>query len=160
METERRHSRSVIEFLLVFGVTFGAAAVGAQYSPGPWYEELIRPPLVPPNWVFGPVWSALYTMMAVSALIVIRQREHPDRVRALGINAIQLFLNAVWSWLYFGEHRIGLALVDIVLLWLAILLTLVLFWRVKPIAGMLLIPYLAWVSFATYLNTGFFLLNR
>jgi len=146
----------------------GAAFVGAQFTPGPWYQSLRRPPLAPPNWIFGPVWSVLYLAIAVAAFLVWRSPERggtgtgtTTAVRlGLGLWATQLALNALWSYLFFGLERPGVALVEIVLLLATIIATAVVFFSVSRAAGLLFVPYIAWVSFATYLNAGFWWLNR
>ncbi|MCX7963914.1 MAG: tryptophan-rich sensory protein [Candidatus Sumerlaea chitinivorans] len=138
-------------------LTWGAAAVGAVASPGEWYQTLRRPALTPPSWVFGPVWTLLYTMMAIAAWLVWRQtgwKSWPP-----GLFLVQLLFNMAWSPLFFGMHRPDLALLDIVALWIAIVATMVSFFRVVPLAGWLFAPYLAWVSFAMYLNYQFWQLN-
>lgn len=143
--------------LLVFlALTFGAAVVGSQFGPGPWFEALQKPDWNPPNWVFAPVWTALYAMMAVAAWLVWRGG---GRRGPIVLFLLQLALNAAWSWLFFGLHRPDLALADIVLLWLAIVATLVAFARVSGGAAALMVPYLAWVSFATVLNASIWRLN-
>lgn len=142
-------------FLLV---CFAVAASGAAFSPDEWYRSLNRPPLTPPGWLFGPVWTALYIMMAVSGWLVW-DRGAAEKRSAMTAYAIQLALNAGWSALFFGLHRPGLALLEICLLWIAIATTA---WRFRPhspTAAVLLLPYLGWVSFATYLNLGFWWLN-
>lgn len=133
------------------------AAVGIQ--PGEWYNQLNRPSWTPPNWVFGPVWTALYLMMGIAAWIIWLQPAGAPRRQALAAFFVQLVFNAAWTPLFFGLKMPGLALVDIVLMWLAIAITIILFWRIRPAAGMLLVPYLAWVSYATTLNAGFWYLN-
>jgi len=147
-------------FAVCLLLTFGAAAIGAQFQPGPWYAQLNRPPLTPPNWIFGPVWTALYFMMGVAAAIVWAKSGWQDARLPLGLYCGQLALNCLWSALFFGMQRPGLALVDIVILWLAILATIAAFSRHSRLAAGMLVPYLAWVSFATYLNAGFWWLNR
>ncbi len=142
-------------FLLL---TMAAAATGAFFPPGGWYTTLTRPPLNPPAWVFGPVWSMLYLAMAVAAWRV--WRTGPGRSLPLVFWGVQLGLNALWSALFFGAHRMGLALVEILLLWAAIAVTTLLFFRAQSGAGWLMVPYLLWVSFAAYLNAGYWYLNR
>jgi translocator protein len=139
-----------------------AAAGGAVTFPSveTWYAELEKPPFNPPDWVFGPVWIALYLMMAVAAWRVWRRRVDPGAWRALGAWALQLALNLWWSFIFFGAHRIGAALAEIVVLFAAIVLTLVLFWRIERLAGALLVPYAAWVAFAAVLNASLWWLNR
>jgi tryptophan-rich sensory protein len=125
-----------------------------------WYATLVRPELAPPNWVFGPVWTTLYTLMGVAAWLVSRA-EVAVRLRRLAYAAfgVQLVLNATWSFVFFGAEAIGPALGVIVVLLGAILVTLAFFHRVDWRAGTLLVPYLAWVAFATYLNYRFWVLN-
>jgi tryptophan-rich sensory protein len=125
-----------------------------------WYPLLIKPFFAPPNWLFGPVWTILYTMMAIAAFLVWRKGwKHPCVPKALGWYALQLFINGCWSVVFFGGHSPELALVDILLLISAIIITMRYFFRIDRRAGWLLVPYLAWVSFATLLNAGIVWLN-
>lgn len=150
--------RSVMA-LSVFALLVAAAALfGAQFEPGAWYEALRKPPLTPPNWVFGPVWSVLYLTIAVAGWLIWRARR--NRVTALALWGVQLALNAAWSFLFFGLHRQGLALLEIGTLLVFIVATAVVFFRVRPLAGALFAPYAAWVVFASYLNAGLWHLNR
>lgn len=153
-------TRSAVGLILWCAVTFGAAAAGAQFMPGAWYASLVKPSWTPPPFVFGPVWTVLYTLMAIAAWLVWRRAGFGGARAALTAFGVQLALNALWSYLFFGLHKPGLALLEIAALWMAILLTLVLFWRVDRSAGALLIPYLAWVSVATSLNAVLWWLNR
>ena len=122
-----------------------------------WYPTLNKPPFNPPNWVFGPVWTLLYVMMASAAW---RAWQKGAKVNgALGWFYVQLALNFQWTFLFFGAHSIGLALVEIVLLWASIAVTGLKFWKLDKAAGWLMAPYLAWVSFATLLNASFWWLN-
>ena len=125
-----------------------------------WYPTLVKPSFNPPAWVFGPVWTVLYLMMGVAAFLVWRQGISADGVRvALVVFVVQLALNGLWSILFFGMQSPGWALVEIVVLWLAIGVTIRLFWVVVPAAGALLLPYLAWVSFAAVLNFTIWQIN-
>lgn len=126
-----------------------------------WYPTLVSPPGTPPNWLFGPVWTALYVLIAVSAWLVWRQATGggPRGYAALRLWGWQLGLNALWTPAFFGLHILGLALAMIVLLLGAIALTIRAFARIDRIAAVLLLPYAAWVFFATYLNAGFWWLN-
>jgi len=135
---------------------FGAAAVGARFRPGAWYAALRKPAWNPPDWIFAPVWSVLYVLMAAAAWSVWRQAGVAPQ---LGLFLLQLALNAAWTWLFFGLRRPGLALAEIAVLWLAIAATVVAFWSVRPLAGWLLIPYLAWVTFAGALNAALWRYN-
>jgi translocator protein len=121
-----------------------------------WYAGLAKPPWTPPDWVFGPVWSALYLSIAVAAWLVWRKG---DARLPLVLFTFQLVFNAAWSWLFFGLHSPGIAFVDIVLLWAAIVATTIAFWSRSLVAGILFVPYLAWVSFATVLNFAIWRLN-
>ena len=140
-------------------VTFTAAWIDSRFQPGEWYTGLVKPALTPPAWVFGPVWTLLYAMMATAAWLVWRRYGLANAIGPLGLFLGQLALNALWSFLFFGLQRPGLALLDIAALWLAILASLIAFWRLHPPAGFLLLPYLLWVSFATYLNFQLWRLN-
>ena len=152
---------SGVDNLLALGgwlvLCLGAASVGARFRPGTWYAALRKPAWTPPDRLFAPVWTVLYAMMAVAAWLVWRET---GLSREIGLFVLQLALNAAWTWLFFGLKRPGLALVDLVLLWLAILLTQVAFEHVRPLAGWLLLPYLAWVTFAAALNVALWRLNR
>lgn len=151
----------LLAFLLVpllVGAGSGFVTAGAVRE---WYPSLVRPSFAPPSWVFGPVWTALYLMMGLAAWLVWRKAGSDPAGRvALGLFALQLVLNGLWSLLFFGLRAPGLALVEIVVLWVAIAATLRGFWRIDAAAGWLLVPYLAWVTFATALNAGFWWLNR
>lgn len=142
-------------------LAFAAAAVGAVASAdaATFYAQLVKPSWAPPAWVFGPVWSVLYALMGVAAWLVWRRAGAPGRRTALALFFVQLALNGAWSWLFFGRHAIGAALVEIVLLLLAILATTVAFHRISRPAGWLLAPYLAWVTFASALTFAIWRLN-
>lgn len=128
-------------------------------SVGTWYAGLAKPAFNPPNWGFGPVWTALYLMLAVAGWRVWRRRGAGGVRLALGALALQLALNLGWSFLFFGARLIGAALAEIALLLAAILATAVLFWRIDRVAGALFVPYAAWVAFATVLNAALWRLN-
>ena len=138
---------------------FTPALLGARFMPGEWYAALDKPPWNPPGWIFGPVWSALYTMMAVAAWLVWKRGGFAVQRRPLGWFLAQLMLNAAWTPLFFGLHRPDLAFAEILLLWLAIGATIAAFWRVHRGAAWLLVPYLVWVSFAAVLNGTLWKLN-
>ena len=127
--------------------------------PGEWYASLNKPSWNPPAWIFGPVWTLLYTMMAVAAWLVWRRGGFAVHRKPLACFLVQLALNAAWTPLFFGLHQPGWAFAEIVLLWLAIVATLAAFWRVHRPAAWLLVPYLAWVSFATFLNFTLWQMN-
>lgn len=138
---------------------FAAASPGALWPPGEWYAALQKPSWNPPGWIFGPVWSALYTLMAVAAWLVWRRGGFAAQGRPLGAFLAQLALNALWTPLFFGLHQPGVAFAEILLLGLAIAWTIGLFWRVQRAAAWLLAPYLAWVGFAAVLNGTLWRLN-
>ena len=159
----RNDSRVSVALALVswLAICFLVAAVGAAASlqAENFYAELVRPDWAPPGAVFGPVWSALYTMMAVAAWLVWQRRELPLAKIGLAVFLVQLTLNALWSWLFFGWRQGALSFLDIAVLWALIVVTLVCFWRIRPVAGLLLVPYLVWVTFASALNFQIWQLN-
>jgi len=125
-----------------------------------WYETLNKPSFNPPNWIFGPVWTTLYFLMGVSLFLIWKQPANKERTRAIQVFIIQLVLNFCWSFLFFYYHQIGLALVEIILLWLSIAVMILLFFRIKPLAAYINIPYFFWVTFASVLNAAYYFLNR
>lgn len=146
---------SLLPFLFLVAL---AAGFGACFQPGAWYEALRKPPLNPPGWVFGPVWTVLYVAMAVAAWRVWRAQPGPSATLALW--GAQLALNALWSWLFFGLERPGLALLDIAALLALLVFTTFALFAVDRTAGWLFVPYVTWVAFASYLNVGLWILNR
>jgi tryptophan-rich sensory protein len=135
-----------------------AALIGSAFQPSDWYAALRKPPLTPPNWIFGPVWSFLYLCIAVAAWLVWRARR--GATTPLALWASQLLLNGLWSLLFFGLHRPGLALLELAILLALVVATTAAFFRVRSLAGALLVPYVLWVGFAIYLNAGIWYLNR
>jgi tryptophan-rich sensory protein len=136
----------------------GALTMGNAISE--WYVTLVRPELAPPNWVFGPVWTLLYLLMGIALYLVWRKGLVTKGVRlAISLFVFQLVLNTLWSYLFFGLHDPRAAFIEIVLLWSAIVATIIVFARVSRTAAWLLAPYIAWVSFAAYLNYSFWMLN-
>ena len=133
-------------------LSLAAAAVGGRFRPDPWYAGLSKSGLTPPPVVFPIVWSLLYAFMAVAAWWVWREAAFVGAAAALGLYLAQLLCNAAWSWLFFGLKRPALAFADIVLLWCLLLATVVAFFQHSSFAGGLLLPYLAWVTLAAYLN--------
>ena len=140
-------------------LTFSASATAVFVSTGGWYAELAKPAWNPPGWVFGPVWTVLYAMMAVAAWRVWLHGGWAKQKAALGLFVVQWALNALWTPLFFGLQQPGWALAEILVLLAAILATLRAFWRVDRSAGLLLLPYAAWVAFATVLNWAIWRLN-
>lgn len=142
---------------------FAVAGVSGTWTanevPG-WYRTLARPAIAPPNWVFGPVWTLLYALMAVAAWRVTLEGSSGIRTWGLALFVVQLGLNFAWSLIFFRQHAIGAALVEVVALWAAIGATTLVFGRVTPLAAWLMAPYWAWVTFASILNWAFWRLNR
>ena len=140
----------------LFATPFVVAAIGSRFTVanlGGWYRRLDKPSWNPPNWVFGPVWTTLYLLMGLAAVRVWRARSPRADVRpALALFGLQLGLNLAWSWLFFDRRRVDLALADIAALDVALVGTTIAFGRVRTDAGLLLVPYLAWSTFATVLN--------
>ena len=145
---------------LVLCVGIGAlgGAATAQ-SVGTWYQGLAKPPFNPPDWVFAPVWTALYVLIAVSGWRVWRLRGFGGARVAMAAYALQLALNLAWSFLFFGQRMIGAALLEIAVLLVAIVTNVVLFWRIDRPAGGFLVPYAAWVAFAGLLNLELWRIN-
>jgi len=150
----------VIVLIAWVGLCFLTAWVGSRFTPGESYLQLQKPSWTPPGYLFGPVWSILYLSMGVAAWLVWRRAGISGAKLALSLFIVQLILNGAWSWIFFGLHRTGLAFAEIVVLWGMILLTLLAFWRVSVTAGVLFVPYLAWVSFAAVLNYTIWQLNK
>ena len=155
-----RDIAGLIGFLaLCFAVSIAGAVVTAS-SVGTWYTTLHKPAFNPPNWIFAPVWTVLFVMMAVAAWQVWRQRGWRNAKAAMLLFLVQLVLNFAWTYLFFGQRAIGVALVEIVILLAAILATMRAFWMRDRVAGLLMIPYAGWVSFATLLNAAIWQLNQ
>ena len=125
-----------------------------------WYATLNQPSFNPPNWIFGPVWTTLYIIMGISFFLIWKLESGKERNQAIVIFLVQLLLNFGWSFCFFYFKMIGLALIEILLLWSTIFLMLTRFYKLKPLAAYLNIPYLLWVTYATVLNAAYFYLNR
>jgi benzodiazapine receptor len=139
--------------IAVVAVSVLGGLATADAIPG-WYATLAKPSWTPPNWVFGPAWTTLYVLMAVAAWLVWRRRRLVEVRGALLAWWVQLALNLLWTMLFFGLRQPVWGLIEIVALWIAIAITIALFHRVRPLAALLLVPYIAWVSFAISLNAG------
>lgn len=124
-----------------------------------WYTTLAKPAFNPPNWVFGPVWTTLFALMGISLYLVWLRAEKPQFKTALAIFSPQLTLNVLWSFIFFGWHQPGLAFAEILVLWVAIAATISIFYKISRLAAWLMIPYLAWVTFAAILNFAIWQLN-
>ena len=149
-------------FVVILVICFAAAGLGSiATTPNipTWYATLTKPSWNPPNWLFGPVWTVLYICMAVAAWLVWRQGGLFQARTPLTVFAVQLTLNAVWSWLFFGFHMPGIAFLEILALLLAIAATTIAFWPRSKAAGILMLPYLGWVAFASVLNFEIWRMN-
>lgn len=156
------NSRSILALAGFLILSFAASAIGglATYPAIPgWYQNLEKPSWTPPNAVFGPVWTLLYIAMAVAAWLVWKRGGWAAQRGPLMLWIVQLVLNTLWSVFFFGMHNPALALGEIALLWLAILACLLAFWKVSRPAGLLMVPYLVWVSYASALNFAIWSLN-
>lgn len=148
-------------FIAVLGTIF-IGSLGGLFTIAEipvWYAGLNKPSFNPPNSVFGPVWTTLYTLMGISLYLVWKLPASAERNRALKIFGIQFALNFCWSIIFFRFHLIGTALVEIILMWGCILLTILFFWKQSRTAALLLVPYIFWVSFATILTAAIYRLN-
>jgi len=149
----------VISLLVCQGAGFLGSLATTNSIPN-WYKNLVKPSFTPPSWVFGPAWITLYVMMGIALFLVWRRGAAAPGVKAaLILFFVQLALNSLWSVLFFGLHQPFWAFVEIVVLWVFILLTLIAFWRISLPAGLLLVPYLLWVTFASALNFSIWRLN-
>jgi len=155
---KRQILKLVVSILLPLGLGAIARIFTAKAIPE-WYATLNQPSFNPPNWIFGPVWTSLYILLGISFFLIWKQPATKERNRAISIFLIQLVLNFAWSFLFFYFHQIGLALIDIIVLWILIITMLILFYRIKPLAAYINIPYLPWVTFASILNASYFVLN-
>ena len=148
------NARHLLGLAAWLALSFVAAAVGgvATADAGGFYQSLSRPAWAPPAWLFGPMWTFLYVLMGIAAWLVWKARGWRGARGPLALFLVQLAVNALWSWLFFAWREGGAAFAGVVVLWILIACTLVAFWRVRPLAGLLLLPYLAWVSLATALT--------
>jgi len=156
MDTPKNSTRSLLVLTGFVLATFCAPLAGMFSPPGDWYASLSKPAWNPPGWIFGPVWTALYMMMAVAAWLVWKRGGWQQ---AHWLYGAQLALNAAWTPTFFGAQQIGWAFAVIIALWLAITFTLLAFLRISKAAGWLLVPYLAWVTFAAFLNFTLWRMN-
>jgi benzodiazapine receptor len=149
--------------IIVAAGTFGAGWLGNAFTfseiPN-WYATLNKTAITPPNWVFGPAWTLLYILMAIAAYLVWRETKEKQIVKeAMQLNATQLILNAMWSILFFGGHLLGIAYLEIIALLIVIILTTRWYFKVSKLAGYMMLPYIAWVTFASFLNLFTWLAN-
>ncbi|MBP9711351.1 MAG: tryptophan-rich sensory protein [Candidatus Pacebacteria bacterium] len=152
-----------LAFVVALALPQLAGAIGSLFTftnIETWYQFLNKPELAPPNWVFGPVWTSLFVLMGIASYLVWKQGAGKRGVRlALAFYGVQLVLNTLWSIIFFGLQNPTAAVAEIAVLWLAIAATTFLFYRISKPAGLLMLPYLAWVSFASYLNVMIAILN-
>ena len=150
-----------IKLIVCVGISELAGIIGAIFTVSAipsWYATLHKPALNPPSWVFGPVWTTLYLLMGISLWLVWKS-DSSEKKRAMWLFAVQLALNAIWSPIFFGAHSLGNALAVIVLMWAAIVFTIISFAKISKTAAWLLVPYILWVSFAAYLNYAIWAMN-
>ncbi len=133
---------------------------GVFFKPGQWYLSLNKPPLNPPGWIFGPVWTLLYFLMGVALWQIEKEADSTEKASAKRAFFVQLGLNALWTPVFFGSHRMGLAAMVLLALVLAIIKCLLAFYRIRKVSAFLLLPYLFWCLFAMYLNLAYFYLNQ
>jgi tryptophan-rich sensory protein len=155
-------SRDLVGFFAFIILCLAVSGIGGAItatSVDTWYQTLEKPPFNPPDWVFAPVWTAIYILMGIAAWLVWRRGSIQVTGKALAVFAFQLGLNLAWSFLFFGLHLIDLALVEIVILLFTIIINTIIFWRLNSLAGLLFVPYAAWVAFATVLNSSIWLIN-
>jgi tryptophan-rich sensory protein len=156
--------KNFLVFMLCLVLCYAAGAIGSIFtfqSIPTWYAGLVKPPLNPPNWIFGPVWSALYTLMAIAVFLVVKKGFATEGVKlAVYVFAAQLVFNTLWSVVFFGARTTFMPIFIIVALWISILACIILFWKISKTASIMMMPYLLWVSFASYLNIGVFILNK
>jgi translocator protein len=150
-----------LKALAIIGLPLAGGFVSSLLAPtrSSWYDALKKPAWNPPGWLFGPVWSLLYLTMGVASYLVFRQRASPQRTLALAIFYTQLIINLAWSPIFFGMRKPAVAFAVILVLWLLIVATVITFYKVQKVAALLLLPYLAWVTFATVLNKAIVSLN-
>jgi benzodiazapine receptor len=149
----------LLAFVILVAVASATASSVTLPQIGGWYAGLEKPWFNPPNWLFGPVWTALYAMMAIAGWLVWRERGLNGARGAMTLFGLQLALNILWSLIFFGLEQPGAAFMEIAVLWTAVCATMIAFWRIRPLAGWLFLPYLLWVSYAAVLNGAVWRLN-
>ena len=150
----------MLKFLKSIFICFLPTFSGIFAKPGVWYQSLVKPPLNPPSWVFGPVWTILYFSMGVALWLLNQEQDDSRAATARKVFYLQLLLNAGWTPAFFGAHRMDLALLILFCLLVSIIAVIFLFYRVRKSAGLILLPYLIWCCFAFYLNLAYYLLNQ
>jgi translocator protein len=157
------NSVQIFKLIASLILTLGVGAIAGIFTSSSvtgWYAGLNKPSFNPPNWLFGPVWTVLYIIMGISLFMIWKIEPSKERNIALLIFMVQLIFNFCWSFIFFHFKLIGPALIDIIVLWISIVVMLILFYTIKPLAAYLNIPYLLWVSFASILNGAYYFLNR
>ena len=152
----------LLKLLLSVVICEGVGILGSVFtipSITSWYSHLNKPLFNPPNWIFGPVWTTLYLLMGISFFLILEKKLKKQKNFLIILFSAQLFLNFLWSVIFFGMHLPGPAFINIVLLWISIVLLIINFWKFSRLASLLLMPYLLWVSFASLLNLAVVLLN-
>ena len=155
---DKLFSKIIICVILCVGLG-AASGFSTADSINGWYQTIQKPSWNPPNWVFAPVWTLLYALMGISLALIWHNR-HVLKNAALAFFVVQFVLNLLWSYIFFGRQNMQLALMEIILMWIMIFLTIFYFYRIHKIAAWLMIPYLLWVSFATFLNYTLYTLNH
>ncbi len=154
--------QNIIKLIFAIIVCQLAGIVGSIFtapSVATWYTTIVKPTFNPPNWIFAPVWTTLFLLMGIALYLIIKEKQTPKVRIAEYVFAIQLILNIIWSVLFFGLQNPGAAFIEILILWIAIAATIYYFYKISKTAAYLLVPYIAWVSFAAFLNYAIFLLN-
>lgn len=155
--------REIPKLVISIIIVFLAGAVGTVYTLPEitgWYANLLKPSLTPPNWAVGPIWSTLYVLIGIALFLIWREGlERKDVKVAIIIFAVQLAINVIWSLVFFGGHNLFGGLILVIMLWISILINIIVFYRISKTAGLILIPYLIWITIASYLNYGVYILN-
>jgi len=154
--------KHLFPLLISIIIALSAGFIGSFFttpSIASWYAFINKPSFSPPNWLFAPAWTLLYILMGIAAFLIWQKRDYPQTKPALMFYGLQLILNTLWSIIFFGMKNLGLAFLEIIFLWLFILITLIKFYKINKTAGLLFVPYLAWVSFALILNYAVWMLN-
>ena len=155
-------SSNIVKLVISLIITVGLGSLGGIFTISEipnWYAGLQKPSFNPPNWLFGPVWTLLYILMGISVYLIWKQPVSTERNTGLILFVIQFVLNFCWSIIFFKQHQLGWALVEIIVMWVFILLTIIWFGKMSSTASWLLVPYISWVSFAALLNAAIWKLN-
>lgn len=153
---------NIVKLVISLIITVGLGSLGGIFTISEipnWYAGLQKPSFNPPNWLFGPVWTLLYTLMGISVYLIWKQPVSTERNTGLILFVVQFVLNFCWSIIFFKQHQLGWALVEIMIMWVFILLTIIWFGKISSTASWLLVPYISWVSFAALLNAAIWKLN-